>query len=1143
MLATPSRCMKNTGNCSKPGNDPRMKVTQPEGSLAQGFEALIARLSTQFANARSDEIDQAIDTALASIGQFFQADRAYVFRFYPRHFSNTHEWCANSVLPVIDTLQQLSYDIYQWAIGQMRAGQTVAIPDVDALPEEAAAERAELRRQAVKSALWLPLQTEGKVLGLLGFDLVRVTRNWSTQELDLLHITAEIIASTLHRYDTHRALIDSEAALREAQSLARMGNWVLDCEANRLHWSDEIFRIFEINPEQFPASYNAFLERVHPDDRDLVNDTYQNSLKTGKTYHITHRLLMHDGRVKYVTEHGKTLYDAQGHPTRSIGTVADVTETRLAELALQESEQRYRKLFEESRDAQFIILAPDWHFQSCNQAAIDMFQLQNLDDLQQLTPADISPPEQADGRPTPEVASEKIEEAVRSGSNYFEWLHQRTDGEVFPAIVLLTRMEMQGQLMIQGSIRDITQRKQNEEKLRLSASVFTHAREGIMITNAHGVILDVNQAFSTITGYSREEAIGANPRLLSSGIHEPSFYQTLWRTLAEQGYWHGEIWNKHKQGHTFVELLTISAIKNEQGRVVQYLGLFSDITAQKAYQERLEHIAHYDELTGLPNRSLLAKRLKDAMRRARHRRNLLVIAYIDLDGFKAINDHHGHNVGDKLLVQVAERMRQSVRDGDTIARLGGDEFVAVLGDLESLSTSEPVLQRLLAAAATPVNVEDLELWVSGSIGVTTFPQGDDVDADQLLRQADQAMYQAKLAGKNRYQVFDAEQDRHLRGHHETLARIREGLEKQEFVLHYQPKVNLRTGQVIGAEALIRWQHPEKGLLPPGAFLSVVENHPLDVQLGDWVIATALAQSETWYQQGIQLPVSVNISALQLQQPRFIDTLRDKLKQHSALPTNWLELEILETSALDDMNHVIDLINASSHLGIQFSLDDFGTGYSSLTYLKQLPVNILKIDQSFVRDMLDDPDDLAILEGVLGLANAFQRQAIAEGVETLEHGHFLLHLGCELAQGYGIARPMPAAQIPEWIAHWNQARQWSDTPALPREQLAVLYAQVDFRAWQKALEDYLLRDNSAPPPAKAPRCRLEDWLPEQQRRATGRTHALLAEISSTRQALLQCAETLLARRQSSQHPLAADELVELHTLMTKLLDGLQAWLTH
>ncbi|HEY6094538.1 MAG TPA: PAS domain S-box protein, partial [Gallionellaceae bacterium] len=488
-------------------------------------------------------------------------------------------------------------------------------------------------------------------------------------------------------------------------------------------------------------------------------------------------------------------------------------------------------------------------------------------------------------------------------------------------------MQDHGETVHLAVTRDITGKKQAEEKLHLAASVFTHAREGILITDADGRIIDVNDTFSQITGYSRDDVLGRTPNILNSGHQSKDFYAAMWRDLIEHGHWYGEVWNRRKNGEVYAEMLTISAVRDKNGITRQYVALFSDITVIKEHEKQLEHIAHYDALTTLPNRVLLGDRLHQAMSLAQRHDKRLAVAYLDLDGFKTINDSHGHEAGDQLLMAVASRMKEALRDGDTLARLGGDEFVAVMYDLTDLEASVPVLSRLLAAAARPVRVGTQLFQVSASIGVTFYPQTEDVDADQLMRQADQAMYQAKLAGKNRYHVFDAEHDRSVRGHHESLEHIRRALTAGEFVLHYQPKVNMRTGKIIGAEALVRWNHPEQGLLPPAVFLPAIENHPLAVELGEWVIDTAMGQIESWRAAGLDVAVSVNIGACQLQQAKFVERLRALLAAHPGVGPESIELEVLETSALEDLARASQVINDCQELGIAFAMDDFGTGYS------------------------------------------------------------------------------------------------------------------------------------------------------------------------------------------------------------------------
>ncbi len=688
--------------------------------------------------------------------------------------------------------------------------------------------------------------------------------------------------------------------------------------------------------------------------------------------------------------------------------------------------------------------------------------------------------------------------------------------------------------------KNITQRKQAEEKLHLAASVFTHAREGIMITSADGTIIDVNDTFSHITGYRREEILGCNPHILNSGHQAKEFYTAMWRDLIDHGHWCGEVWNRRKNGEVYAEMLTIGAVRDAQGDTQQYVALFSDITVLKEHEKQLEHIAHYDALTTLPNRVLLGDRLHQAMAQVQRTEQRLGVAYLDLDGFKNVNDSHGHEAGDQLLMIVANRMKEALREGDTLARLGGDEFVAVLFDLSDIEASVPVLSRLLAAVAKPVCVGNQVFQVSASIGVTFYPQADELDADQLLRQADQAMYQAKLAGKNRYHVFDAEHDRSVRVHHESLENIRRALAEHEFVLHYQPKVNMRTGKVVAAEALIRWQHPEKGLLAPGMFLPTIEDHPLAVELGEWVIDTAMIQMERWHAVGFDIPVSVNIGARQLQQADFVERLRALLAAHPEIKPSCIELEVLETSALEDLARSSQVINACKEIGVMFSLDDFGTGYSSLTYLKRLPVTRLKIDQSFVRGMLNDPDDLAILEGVLGLATAFRRKVIAEGVETAEHGAMLLQLGCELAQGYGIARPMPADELPDWAANWRPDPSWSNMPAVSRDDLSVLYAGVEHRAWIVAIEAFLKGEREAPPALDHHQCRFGTWL-EADGLARHGAQPAFKVIESLHRQVHALATELLEMQARGQSPEVLAKLDKLYGLRDALLEQLKALL--
>ncbi len=576
-----------------------------------------------------------------------------------------------------------------------------------------------------------------------------------------------------------------------------------------------------------------------------------------------------------------------------------------------------------------------------------------------------------------------------------------------------------------GACFDASERHAAAERLRLAASVFSHAREGILLTDAETNILEVNDAFCEITGYSRAEVVGQRPGMLkASRLHNQDFYQDMWVALREHGYWQGEIWNRKKSGEVYAELLTISTVRDTSGAIANYVGIFADITLQKEHEQRLEHLAHYDPLTGLPNRTLLSDRLHMAIAQAQRGQQQLAICMLDLDGFKQVNDRFGHATGDQLLVAFTHRLNDELRQTDTVARLGGDEFVILLNELDSVEQCIEIVQRiiLVACQAYHLGEEATVDGISASIGITLYPD-DGADPDQLLRHADQAMYIAKQTGGNRYFMFDPLKDLSIRREISQLERLGEALDHGEFELFYQPKVDMRRGQPIGAEALIRWRHPERGLVAPGEFLPLIEQHALAIPLGEWVIGTALRQMEAWRRQGLALRISVNISPRHLQQADFATMLAGQLALHPDVPPECLELEILESAALEDTRHASEVIAACRRMGVHFSLDDFGTGYSSLLYLKLLPADTLKIDQSFIRNMLDDSNDLAIVKGVIGLAEAFNRDVIAEGVETEDHGSELLKLGCVKGQGYGIARPMPAGEFPAWVERWRPPASW------------------------------------------------------------------------------------------------------------------------
>lgn len=665
---------------------------------------------------------------------------------------------------------------------------------------------------------------------------------------------------------------------------------------------------------------------------------------------------------------------------------------------------------------------------------------------------------------------------------------------------------------------DTTQRRRDREQLELAASVFTNAREGILITNPEGGILDVNDTFTRITGYGREEVLGKNPRILQSGRQTPEFYREMWRTLRENGQWWGKIWNKAKDGRVYPESLMISSVTDRSGKLLHYVGHFTDLTQAEEFRQQMERAAQYDALTNLPNRSLLTDRLNQAMAHSRRSEQMLTVACIDLDNFRWVNDRCGHDAGDNLLMAIAGRMRMVVREADTLARVGSDKFVALLLDVGETASARGLLDRLLAAASEPEPFGEKGIAITASMGAVFYPQAVEVDASQLLREAEQAMYQAKLAGKDRCHIFDPQRDAVARSAQDELDRIQDALDEGELVLWYQPRVHMGTGVVRGVEALIRWQHPSRGLLLPAAFLPEIESHELIDTIGEWVIDEALTQYEAWRDAGMTMPVSVNIAAHHLQSHDFAGRLGAILAAHPGIPPSHLELEILETSALRDIAQISAVLSECREMGVGVSLDDFGTGFSSLTYLRRLPIDTIKIDQSFVRGVVDNPEDVSILEGVLGLAGALDRIAIAEGVETVEHGRLLLLLGCVYGQGYGIARPMPAENLPAWAAAWQPDDPWRAAAALTPAKRALLRAGIAHRAWSAAMESFLRGFRHAPPQHEPDTCRLAKWI-EAEAPALVDAPAFAALHAAHRQIHL-LADEFLAARQPSQ--LVADE---------------------
>ncbi len=567
-------------------------------------------------------------------------------------------------------------------------------------------------------------------------------------------------------------------------------------------------------------------------------------------------------------------------------------------------------------------------------------------------------------------------------------------------------------------------KRASEERLRMWATAFEHAAVGIFITDPDGLILETNRTFTEIMGYPPQEVIGKNPRLWKSGHHDRDFYQAMWNSLETSGCWRGEIRNRHQSGSLVDQWLTISAVKNDAGRVTHYVAMFSDISRLKETERQLEFLAHHDVLTGLPNRMLFNARLEHAIEHARRHQTQLAVLFLDLDRFKHINDSFGHPAGDELLQEVARRLRGNIRGEDTAARLGGDEFCLLLEQINTPENAVIIVEKILDSFQQPFAVADQEIYITPSIGISTFPR-DGEDSATLLRNADSAMYQAKGQGSNGFAFYS--KNLTAQAYEQVLLEnaLHKAIQNQQLQLYFQPQIDMEAGSLIGVEALLRWEHPDMGMIPPARFIPLAEETGMILAIGAWVILAGCLQAKCWLDDGFHFGrIGLNISGCQIRHQSLLGDVKSALAE-TELPPQLLELEVTEGFIMEKAERSIGTLKALRDMGIGLAIDDFGTGYSSLSYLKRLPIHRLKIDQSFVRDIPDDPDDMSICRAVIALGHSMGLDIIAEGVETEAQRRFLLEHGCQRGQGFLFSRPLPARDFERmWL---RRPPQETDTP--------------------------------------------------------------------------------------------------------------------
>ncbi|MBV4487818.1 EAL domain-containing protein [Pseudomonas sp. SWRI153] len=580
---------------------------------------------------------------------------------------------------------------------------------------------------------------------------------------------------------------------------------------------------------------------------------------------------------------------------------------------------------------------------------------------------------------------------------------------VSAGLIFLARVRLYRFLGMGAQLRE---RRADRERLRQAAAVFDCTREGVLVTNHQGLIVHVNRAFIEITGYQRDEVIGQQPSLFKSGHHPPEFYQAMFATLAADREWSGEIWNRRKTGEIYPQWQTIRVIHDDAGRLSHYVAVFSDISAIKNSETELKHLAHHDPLTDLPNRLLFSDRAEQALASAQVHKRGCALLMLDLDHFKMINDSLGHSVGDRLLKAVATRLQDLFGLGITLARLGGDEFAVLAESCPQPAQAAALAQRILDALKAQILVDGHELFINASIGISLFPD-DALSAEQLLRNADAALFKAKTSGRNGYALYTEELTAHARQRVEIAFELRRALEQQELRVYYQPVHDLQTRRVTGVEALVRWQHPQRGLVSPAQFIPVAERTGLIADIDAWMMQQACRQMCQWQRDGVVLSfVAVNVSSRLFARRELYQHVAQVLND-TGLDPAYLELEVTESAVMDDPDVALEQMHRLRELGVRLAIDDFGTGYSSLLRLKRLPVQKLKIDQGFVAGLPGDEDDAAIIQVIIALARSMGMQVHAEGIEQVDQAAFLLEQGCDLGQGYWFGRPVPAQDI-EWM---------------------------------------------------------------------------------------------------------------------------------
>jgi diguanylate cyclase (GGDEF)-like protein/PAS domain S-box-containing protein len=808
---------------------------------------------------------------------------------------------------------------------------------------------------------------------------------------------------------TEQKLQLSEQRLITAQRIAHVGNWEWNMKHEQILWSSEMYQIFDL-PQEGGINFSLFFNSIYLDDRQKVKDARDKALTGQQPYNITYRIYTSNGELRYLHAQAEVTTNALGEQL-VIGATRDITEYKLAEQALVTSQQRLVT-------AQRIAHIGSWEWNLIDNTlhwSEEMYRIFHIEKNTTINYINAFDSVHSSDR---KMIEEAVNNTIQMHQPYsIDYRIYLPNGELRylhgQAEVIINA---QGETILIGTSQDITERKQTEEALQLSALVYQNSSEAMMITDAQNNIIAINPAFTTLTGYSEQEVLGKNPRVRKSGHQTAVFYDDMYAALNASGQWQGEIWNRRKTGEIRAEWLSINTIYHQDGTPYRRVALFYDITQRKESEKLIWKQANFDLLTGLPNRLMFMDRLEQAIKKASHTNRHLVLLFLDLDRFKEINDSYGHSTGDVLLKEVALRLKYCLREGDTFARLGGDEFTIILSELAHVIDADMIAQCVLDQLNSPFKLGEKTIYISTSIGVTVYPN-DALTAGDLLKNADQAMYAAKAAGRNRYHYFTPKMEQAAQKRMQLATDLRDALKENQFVVYYQPIVSIATGEIHKAEALIRWQHPKRGLISPADFIPIAEETGLIIDIGEWVFEQVIHQVAHWrtnYRADFQ--ISINKSPIQFHHKRTQPHSWPEQLKNLGLTGDSIVVEITEGMLLDITDIITHKLSDFNAANMQVALDDFGTGYCSLGYLKRFDIDYLKIDQSYVQNLKHNSDDMTLCSAIIVMAHTLGIKVIAEGIETKEQLNLLKNTNCDYGQGYLFSRPVPAAEFERFFSN-------------------------------------------------------------------------------------------------------------------------------